>query len=56
LYFLNRESHAACTLKHITVSPVLRGHLWDKEKVAYKTGDLLMTGQDRGDLSIQATV
>jgi len=20
---------------------VLRGHLWDKEKVAYKTGDLL---------------
>ena len=21
--------------------PVLRGHLWDKEKVAYKTGDLL---------------
>jgi hypothetical protein len=24
----------------ITVKPVLRGHLWDKEKVAYKTGDL----------------
>ena len=23
------------------VNPVLRGHLWDKEKVAYKTGDLL---------------
>ena len=24
-----------------TVKPVLRGHIWDKEKVAYKTGDLL---------------
>jgi hypothetical protein len=26
-----------------TVKPVLRGHLWDKEKMAlyYKTGDLL---------------
>jgi len=23
-----------------TVKPVLRGHLWDQEKVAYKTGDL----------------
>ena len=24
-----------------TVKPVLRGHLWDKEKWPYKTGDLL---------------
>ena len=24
-----------------TLKPVLRGHLWDKEKVPYKTGDLL---------------
>ena len=24
-----------------TVQPVLRGHILDKEKVAYKTGDLL---------------
>jgi hypothetical protein len=24
-----------------TVKPVLRGHLWDKDKVPYKTGDLL---------------
>ena len=24
-----------------TVQPVLRGHLWDKEKVVFKTGDLL---------------
>ena len=23
------------------VKPVLRGHLWDKEKVVYQTGDLL---------------
>jgi hypothetical protein len=25
----------------IIVKPVLRGHLLDKDKVAYKTGDLL---------------
>jgi hypothetical protein len=25
----------------IAVKPVLKGHIWDKEKVAYKTGDLL---------------
>jgi hypothetical protein len=24
-----------------TVKPVLRGHLWGKEKWPYKTGDLL---------------
>jgi hypothetical protein len=24
-----------------TIKPVLRGHLWDKEKVVYKTGNLL---------------
>jgi hypothetical protein len=24
-----------------TVKPVLRGHLWDKEKYPFKTGDLL---------------
>jgi hypothetical protein len=26
---------------YYTVTPVLRGHLWDKQKVAYKTGELL---------------
>jgi hypothetical protein len=26
---------------YYTVTPVLRGHIWDKQKVAYKTGDLL---------------
>jgi hypothetical protein len=26
---------------YYTVRPVLRGHLWDKQKVAYKTGELL---------------
>ena len=25
----------------VTVKPVLRGHIWDKEKWPYKTGDLL---------------
>jgi hypothetical protein len=25
----------------ITVKPVLRGHLWEKKKWPYKTGDLL---------------
>jgi hypothetical protein len=28
-------------LAKITVKPVLRDHLWEKEKVAYMTGDLL---------------
>jgi hypothetical protein len=26
---------------YIIVKPVLRGHLWNKEKWPYKTGDLL---------------
>ena len=26
------------TIYIYTVKPVLRGHLWDKEKVPYKTG------------------
>jgi len=26
------------TLDH-TVKPILRGHLWDKEKLSFKTGD-----------------
>jgi hypothetical protein len=26
---------------HYTVKPVLRGHLWEKERCPYKTGDLL---------------
>ena len=44
----------------ITVKPVLRGHLWDKEKVVFKdrwslkTGSIhikfSMTGQEKGDL------
>jgi len=24
-----------------TVKPILRGHIWDKEKWSFKTGDLL---------------
>ena len=28
-----------------TVKPVLRGHLWDKEKWSFKTGDLLIEVQ-----------
>ena len=49
-----------------TVKPVLRGHLWEKEKVAFKTGVLSkeikiymkfsMTGQEKGDLLIQVIV
>ena len=27
--------------QYTTVKPVLRGHLWDKEKWPYKSGDLL---------------
>jgi len=48
-----------------TVKPVLRGHLWDKEKVAFtdrwplKRGSIhikfSMTGQEKGDLLIQVT-
>ena len=47
-----------------TVKPALRGHLWDKENVALqdrwplKRGSihikLSMTGQEKGDLLIQA--
>ena len=46
-----------------TVKPVLRGHIWDKEKCFFKTGDLLkevqailifsMTEQAKGDLILQ---
>jgi hypothetical protein len=28
-------------IKKNTVKPVLKGHIWDKEKWPYKTGDLL---------------
>jgi len=48
-----------------TVKPVLRGHLWDQEKVALydrwplKRGTIhikfSMTGQENGDLLIQVT-
>ena len=51
-----------------TVKPVLKGHLWDKEKVALKDRWPLkrgsihmkfsmnsMTWQDKGDLLIQVT-
>jgi hypothetical protein len=48
-----------------TVKPVLRGQHLDKEKWSVKTGDLLkevqllwnllLTGQDEGDLLIQVT-
>ena len=48
-----------------TVKPVLRGHIWDKEKAAFQ--DMLplqrglihktfsMTGEEKGDLLIQVT-
>jgi hypothetical protein len=49
----------------ITVKPVLRGHIWDNEKVAlsdrcpFKRGSiqikLSMTGKEKGDLLIQVT-
>jgi len=29
----------------ITVKPVLRGHLWDKKKWSFKTGNLLKEDQ-----------
>ena len=45
-----------------TVKPVLRGHLWDKEKLKkdrWKKGsveiNMAMTGHEKGDLSIQVT-
>ena len=39
-----------------TVKPVLRGHLWDKEKVRLNPYEKLsMTGQEKGDLLIQVT-
>jgi hypothetical protein len=48
-----------------TVKPVLRGHLWNKEKVVFqdrlplKRGSIhmkfSMTGQEKGDLLIQVT-
>ena len=48
-----------------TVKPVLRGHIWDEEKVGFydrwhlKRGSIhikfSMTGQQRGDLLIQVT-
>jgi hypothetical protein len=31
----------SCLLYTCTVKPVLRGHLWDKKKVAFKTDDFL---------------
>jgi hypothetical protein len=50
----------------ITVKPVLKGHLWDKEKVVFwdkwplKTGSIdmqfPMTGQEKGDILIQVGV
>jgi hypothetical protein len=44
-----------------TVKPILRGHLWNKEKWPYKTGDPLkevqfiwnFLGQEKGDLLMQ---
>jgi hypothetical protein len=52
------------TLSH-TVKPVLRGHLWEKEKVAFKDrwplkrGSIQMkfsmTGHEKGDHIIQVT-
>ena len=51
--------------KQKTVKPVLRGHLWNKEKWPYKISDLLkevqfimifsVTGQEKGDILIQVT-
>jgi hypothetical protein len=36
--FCNAGKIGQCMLH--TVKPVLRGHLWDKKKWSYKTGDL----------------
>jgi hypothetical protein len=46
-----------------TVKPVLRGHLWDKKKWSFKTGDILkevqfiwnLIGQEKDDLLVQVT-
>ena len=53
------------TISDSTVKPVLRGHLWDKEKVALydrwplKWGSIhmkfSMRGQEKGDLLRQVT-
>jgi hypothetical protein len=55
----------ACTNHQDIVKPVLRGHLWDKEKVVFQDRwpfkrdsvhmKISMTGQEKGDLSIQVT-
>jgi hypothetical protein len=40
--FLIKKTWKHCKKKlKYTVKPVLRGHLWDKEKWPYTTGDLL---------------
>jgi hypothetical protein len=45
----------------LSVKPVLRGQLWDKEKVRWplKRGSIYMkcsmTGQEKGDILIQVT-
>jgi hypothetical protein len=38
---LSHLPHHDVIIISYTVEPVLRGHLWDKEKWHYKTGDLL---------------
>ena len=34
------------------IKPVLRGHLWDKGKCPYKTGDFIKEIQIKGNLSM----
>jgi len=36
-----KDAHGILIFISCTVRPVLRGHLWDKETLPYKTGDLL---------------
>jgi hypothetical protein len=38
---ITRKKNVLISPKTDTVKPVLRGHIWDKDKVAYKTGHLL---------------
>jgi hypothetical protein len=48
---LTNEKTSAIT--RYTVKPVLRGYLWDKEKMGHMK--FSMTGQEKGDLLIQVS-
>ena len=40
-HFKRSKKGFVCEVRYNTVKPVLRGHLWDKKKWPYNTGDLL---------------